>query len=165
MLRDSLRWLRRGSALLLAGVMLCGAAGCGDKDKEGNAQPTQEVQPTTSGADVTGEAAPTQEAAEPTQDAQTTPEPTEPAKEVRTDFYISSIDEELPSMYEYWKDYFSIGIAITKGELLNELKGELIIQQANSMTCGNEMKPDALLDRTATMSEGTETCPVLKFGS
>lgn len=169
MLRDSLRWLRRGSALLLAGVMLCGAAGCGDKDKEGNAQPTQDVQPTASGADVTGEAAPTQEAAEPTQDAQTTPEatpePTGPAKEVRTDFYISSIDEELPSMYEYWKDYFSIGIAITKGELLNELKGELIIQQANSMTCGNEMKPDALLDRTATMSEGTETCPVLKFGS
>ena len=68
-------------------------------------------------------------------------------------------------MSEYWKDYFSIGIAITKGELLNDFKGDLIKQQFNSMTCGNEMKPDALLDREATKSAGTETCPVLKFDS
>lgn len=68
-------------------------------------------------------------------------------------------------MYEYWEDYFSIGIAITRSELINDLKGDLIIQQFNSMTCGNEMKPDALLDREATKAGGTETCPVLSFKS
>lgn len=145
------KWIRKFAMRSFAIVMFCTFivcfAGCGDP-KEGEEElPTQEVQPTKE------------------EEKNITPTPTEPAKEVRTDFYISSLDEEIPSMYEYWKDYFSIGIAITKGELLNDFKGDLIVQQFNSMTCGNEMKPDALLDREATKLEGTETCPVLKFDS
>ena len=146
---------------MLLGVMVCGFIGCGQKeDTDGKNEGTPEAQ-VTKGAESDVQVT---QGAEPEQDATDTA-PTEPAKEVRTDFYISSIDEEIPSMSEYWKDYFSIGIAITKGELLNDFKGDLIKQQFNSMTCGNEMKPDALLDREATKSAGTETCPVLKFDS
>ncbi len=153
--------MKRGAALLLAGVMVCSFTGCGDKEEKGDASPTQSAGPTddvdvTPGATLEPEATPVPEA---------TPTPTEPPKQVRTDFYISAVDEELPSMYEYWEDYFSIGIAITRSELINDLKGDLIIQQFNSMTCGNEMKPDALLDREATKAGGTETCPVLSFKS
>ena len=151
MLSGNINGIRRAAAWMLLGVMVCGFIGCGQKeDTDGKNEGTPEAQVT--------------QGAEPEQDATDTA-PTEPAKEVRADFYISSIDEEIPSMSEYWKDYFSIGIAITKGELLNDFKGDLIKQQFNSMTCGNEMKPDALLDREATKSAGTETCPVLKFDS
>lgn len=153
-----LRWMKKGTALLAAGMMICGMSACsGGK----TAEPTPTAEPTQS-------AEPTQEPiAEPTQSAEPTAEatPTEIEKEVRTDFYISTIDEVVPSMYEYWEDYFSIGIAITKSELINDLKADLIKQQFNSMTCGNEMKADALLDREATMAAGTETCPVLSFNS
>ncbi len=161
MLSGNINGIRRAAAWMLAGVMVCGFIGCGQKeDTDGKNEGTPEAQ-VTKGAESDVQVT---QGAEPEQDATDTA-PTEPAKEVRTDFYISSIDEEIPSMSEYWKDYFSIGIAITKGELLNDFKGDLIKQQFNSMTCGNEMKPDALLDREATKSAGTETCPVLKFDS
>ncbi len=154
--------MKRGAALLLAGVMVCSFTGCGDKEEKGDTPSlTQGAEPTDD-ADVTPEATLEPEA---TPSPEATPTPTEPPKQVRTDFYISAVDEELPSMYEYWEDYFSIGIAITRSELINDLKGDLIIQQFNSMTCGNEMKPDALLDREATKAGGTETCPVLSFKS
>lgn len=153
-----LRWMKKGTALLAAGMMICGMSACsGGKTAEATptAEPTQSAEPTQ------------EPIAEPTQSAEPTAEatPTEIEKEVRTDFYISTIDEVVPSMYEYWEDYFSIGIAITKSELINDLKADLIKQQFNSMTCGNEMKADALLDREATMAAGTETCPVLSFNS
>ncbi len=161
MLSGNINGIRRAAAWMLLGVMVCGFIGCGQKeDTDGKNEGTPEAQ-VTKGAESDVQVT---QGAEPEQDATDTA-PTEPAKEVRTDFYISSIDEEIPSMSEYWKDYFSIGIAITKGELLNDFKGDLIKQQFNSMTCGNEMKPDALLDREATKSAGTETCPVLKFDS
>lgn len=161
MLPRNMNRFGRAAAWMLAGVMVCGFFGCGQRDDvDGKNEGTPKAQ-VTAGAEPDAQVT---QGAEPEQDATDTA-PTEPAKEVRTDFYISSIDEEIPSMSEYWKDYFSIGIAITKGELLNDFKGDLIKQQFNSMTCGNEMKPDALLDREATKSEGTETCPVLKFDS
>ncbi len=130
---------------------MLGLTGCGKG--EDTPTPTPTAVPTEA-AELTPEPTPT-----------TAPTPTEVEKEVRTDFYISAIDEELPSLYEAYTDYFSIGVALTASELINDLKADVVKQQFNSMTCGNEMKPDALLDREGCVTAGTEECPVLNFKS
>lgn len=155
-----LGWKKNGVCVLLAGILVLGAAGCGEKNGD-ETKITPSVQP-----EITEPAAQPTEPAEPAEPTGAgAVQPTEPAKELRTNFYVSTLDEEIPSLSEAWKDYFSMGIALTANDLRNELKEELILQQFNSMTCGNEMKADALLDRAKTLSEGTENCPVLSFKS
>lgn len=136
--------------------------GCANQGEDLPDDDTVTTAPTPTQAEAAVE--PTQEVTpEPTKAE--APTPTEVEKEVRTDFYISAIDEELPSLYEAYTDYFSIGIALTASELINDLKAEVIVDQFNSMTCGNEMKPDSLLDREGCVTIGTEECPVLNFKS
>ncbi|MDE7300370.1 MAG: endo-1,4-beta-xylanase [Lachnospiraceae bacterium] len=161
MLPKGLRRKKSSACFLLAVVLILGTAGCGGKNGEEEATPSAEPGITAPATE------PTEPASQPTQPEEPTKaaEPTEIPKEVRTNFYVSSLDEELPSLSEAWKDYFSVGVALTANELNNEFKTDLIVQQFNSMTCGNEMKPDFLLDRAKTLSEGTETCPVLSFRS
>lgn len=134
--------------------------GCGNKGEDLPEEGTVTAAPTQA------EAAP-EPTKEPTPEptATTAPTPTEVEKEVRTDFYISAIDEALPSLYEAYTDYFSIGVALTASEVINEIKAEVVLDHFNSMTCGNEMKPDSLLDREGCVTVGTEECPVLNFKS
>lgn len=73
-------------------------------------------------------------------------------------------DSDFPCLYERYQDYFSIGIGVVKYDILTKERADLILSQFNSMTCGNEMKADAVLDYNKTISEGTEECPVLNFG-
>lgn len=73
-------------------------------------------------------------------------------------------DSDFPCLYEKYQDYFSIGIGVVKYDILTKERADLILSQFNSMTCGNEMKADAVLNYNLTISEGTEECPVLSFG-
>lgn len=89
------------------------------------------------------------------------------------DFYVDSftiIQEqvtaergELPALKEVFKDYFSVGVAATRNEILGERK-DLIVEQFNSFTTGNEMKPDSLLDYQACVSDPKyDDNPAVKF--
>ena len=59
---------------------------------------------------------------------------------------------ELPSLSEIYKDYFTIGFASTVSEAAPSLH-ELLNQQFNSLTIGNELKPDSLLDYETCISD------------
>lgn len=154
--------VKKGAGILMAGVMLFSLTGCGGNGEEAPAG-TPDAETAREAEEATETPAPT-ESAEPTSTPAVSPAD-EGEKEVRTDFYVSAIDEEIPSLCREWEDYFKIGVALTYNELLNEMKAEVVAEQFNSITCGNEMKADYLLDREGTLAIGTETCPVLNFNS
>lgn len=78
------------------------------------------------------------------------------------DFYIDDITiksevatadrGELPSLKEAYKDLFSIGVAVTANEIPAD-RQDLIKQQFNSLTPGNELKPDSVLDHATSTSD------------
>jgi len=78
------------------------------------------------------------------------------------DFYVdgivlshetANVDRgEIPSLKEVYKDIFSMGVAVTAGEIPPNRR-ELIKQQFNSLTPGNELKPDSLLDYATCISD------------
>lgn len=72
-------------------------------------------------------------------------------------------------LYEFYKDDFMVGVALPGSIVKNEGKKlrATILDNFNSMTCENEMKPDALLDKAACQAnlEETYTNPVVKFDS
>lgn len=77
-------------------------------------------------------------------------------KDDLVDFYVDNITisevvteigkEELPSLYKFYEDYFFMGVAIGANDLTEESVVQLITKQFNSITMGNEMKPDSILD-------------------
>lgn len=75
------------------------------------------------------------------------------------DFIISevSVNTEkyagLPSISNVYKDYFDIGAAVSSAVLTADITNTLIKSQFSTITFGNEMKPDALLDYTACISD------------
>jgi len=54
-----------------------------------------------------------------------------------------NIDLDLPSLAETYKDFFLIGSAFSRSDLVGQ-RFELIKHHFNVMTAGNDMKPDAL---------------------
>jgi len=78
------------------------------------------------------------------------------------DFYVDGlklVEEEvtaergtLPSLKEVYQDRYLIGVAATANEI-NEGRKQLISEQFNSFTPGNELKPENLLDYTACISD------------
>ncbi|AZT91393.1 cellulose 1,4-beta-cellobiosidase [Caldicellulosiruptor changbaiensis] len=67
------------------------------------------------------------------------------------DFTISDLlklqepNYNLPSLKEKYKDDFKVGVAIGYGELTNSVDTQFIKRHFNSITPGNEMKPESLL--------------------
>ena len=59
------------------------------------------------------------------------------------------IQQDIPSLKELYSDYFKIGTAVTAKELAPQSTKDLILKQFNSITAGNELKPDAILDQKA----------------
>lgn len=51
----------------------------------------------------------------------------------------------LPSLKEKYKNDFKVGVAIGYGELINSIDKQFIKKHFNSITPGNEMKPESLL--------------------
>ena len=74
-------------------------------------------------------------------------------------------DDDFPSLAEKHAEYFSVGVAVGAAEAVNVLKQEVIMTQFNSVTLGNEMKADYVLDWEATVAAGDEECPVLNFSN
>ena len=79
-----------------------------------------------------------------------------------------SIEEDITSLKDAFKKHFKMGTATTVAEISPKTTQKLIIKHFNSLTAGNELKPDALLDRTGTLAEAEETGdytnPLVKVG-
>ncbi len=60
--------------------------------------------------------------------------------------------KDIVSLKDAYADYFKIGTAATAKELAPASTKELILKHFNSLTAGNEMKPDALLDKNASLA-------------
>lgn len=90
------------------------------------------------------------------------------------DFTISTvpageIQQDIPSLKEVYADRFKIGGAVTASELAPQAAKELIKKHYNSITLGNELKPDSILDKKATLAlmeeTGDDTDPQVNIAS
>jgi endo-1,4-beta-xylanase len=66
------------------------------------------------------------------------------------------IEEDIPSLKDVYSSYFKIGTAVTTSELASQTRKSLISKHFNSITLGNELKPDALLDQAASQEAGND---------
>lgn len=67
----------------------------------------------------------------------------------------------LPSIYKVHEDFFSVGVGVLVADLRNPDSSALINHHFNSITMGNEMKPDSLLDRAGSLAD-PEMMPVIR---
>ena len=84
------------------------------------------------------------------------------------DFTCEEVVEELVEhpeipLQNYFATYFKIGTATTQWELTPQNNKNLILHHFNSVTPGNELKPDCLLDQQASIENGDETNPQVKM--
>ncbi|MHB8127525.1 MAG: endo-1,4-beta-xylanase [Mobilitalea sp.] len=90
-----------------------------------------------------------------------------------TDFYVDGIvitkeivtadRGELPALKDAYKDLFSIGVAATANEITDSRRA-LVKEQFNSLTPGNELKPDSVLDYATCISDPKyDENPAVKF--
>lgn len=83
------------------------------------------------------------------------------------DFEISTapvytIQEDIVSLKDAYASEFKIGTAVTTDELAPQATKNLILKHFNSVTLGNELKPDAVLDKAACLemaAAGDDTNP------
>ena len=72
---------------------------------------------------------------------------------------IYDIEKDITSLKDAYKNYFKFGTACTDSELANKSAQALIKKHFNSITPGNELKPESLLDKAACQSEGKNVDP------
>ncbi len=63
-----------------------------------------------------------------------------------------AIQEELASLKDVYADYFRIGCAVAGSEFSQGATQDLILKHYNSVTIGNELKPESVLDQSATIA-------------
>ena len=82
---------------------------------------------------------------------------------------VYPIEQDIPGLKDVYGDYFKIGCAVTEGELAPKSTKELILKHFNSITLGNELKPENMLDQKATLAyleeTGDNTVPKVKLNS
>lgn len=83
---------------------------------------------------------------------------------------VIPIQEDIPSLSEVYANYFKIGTAITPSALSSKSQMDLIEKHfSESITLGNEMKPDSVLsqDKCIAVYEetGDDTNPPVSFGA
>ena len=80
---------------------------------------------------------------------------------------VYPIQKDIPSLKNVYADYFKIGCAVTASELAPQSTQDLILKHNNSITLGNELKPDALLSQSASKAyleeTGDNTVPQIKL--
>ena len=76
---------------------------------------------------------------------------------------VYQIEQDIPSLKNVYADYFKFGGAVTATELASESAQALILKHYNSLTPGNELKPDALLDQAACQSVGDNVNPQINI--
>ena len=80
------------------------------------------------------------------------------------DFSCEEVVEELVEhpeapLKDYFASYFKIGTATIQSEITPKNNKVLILHHFNSVTPGNELKPDCLLDQQASIENGGDTNP------
>lgn len=80
------------------------------------------------------------------------------------------IQEDIPSLTDVYGDYFKIGTALTNFDLTSKSFMNLVQKHfSGSVTVGNEMKPDYLLDQKASLAlvekTGDDTDPQVSLAS
>lgn len=78
---------------------------------------------------------------------------------------VHDIQQNIPSLKDIYSSYFKIGGAVTTSELAPKSAQELIKKHYNSLTLGNELKPESILDQAATIATGSETNPIVNIAS
>lgn len=81
------------------------------------------------------------------------------------------IEEDIPSLKDVYSSYFKIGTAITPSDLSSKPTMKLVQKHfSGSITLGNEMKPDSVLDQKASIAYaeangGDDTNPQVSFAA
>ena len=78
---------------------------------------------------------------------------------------VTPIETDIPSLRDVYAKYFKIGTATTTMELAPKSTKNLILKHCNSITLGNELKPDAILDKKATAELGDYDNPQVNLAS
>ncbi len=78
------------------------------------------------------------------------------------------IEKDLPSLSELYKDQFKVGTALTPDDLASQPFMDLVQKHfGESITVGNQMKPDYVLNKEATLKyleeTGDDTTPQISF--
>ena len=68
-----------------------------------------------------------------------------------------SIEKDIPGLKDVYADYFKIGTAVTAAELAPSATKDLILKHFNSLTLGNELKPENMLNQKACQEYLEET--------
>ena len=80
---------------------------------------------------------------------------------------VYPIQEDIPGLKDVYADYFKIGGAVTAKELSPKSTQDLILKHYTSITLGNELKPENMLDQKATLAyyeeSGDNTVPKVKL--
>ena len=83
------------------------------------------------------------------------------------DFTLSTVPEaemeDIPSLKDLYSEYFRFGTAATDSELASKSAQKLIKKHFNSLTPGNELKPEAVLDQAACKAKGDNVNPQVKI--
>lgn len=90
------------------------------------------------------------------------------------EYYIDdvTIEEEVEELIDFsqqlplkdlYRDYFKIGTAAVASEIAPQNAKNMILHHFNSLTPGNELKPDALLNQAASQSEGDNVNPQVRL--
>lgn len=81
---------------------------------------------------------------------------------------VYEIQQDIPSLKDVYANYFKIGAAATTDEIAPKSAKDLILKHCNSLTLGNELKPDAILDKNACLAmaaSGDDTNPQVNIAS
>ncbi len=83
------------------------------------------------------------------------------------DFYVDTcsgqllpdpeIEKDLTALKDAYADYFKLGCACADSEFKQGATKDLILKHYNSLTLGNELKPDSVLDLSKTLAYAQET--------
>lgn len=98
--------------------------------------------------------------------------------DTNVDFYVDdfeirtapvyAIQQDIVSLKDAYASYFKVGTAVTTDELAPSSTKDLIRKHFNSVTLGNELKPDAILDKNACLemaAAGDDTNPQVNIAS
>ncbi len=97
-----------------------------------------------------------------------------PSEQDKTiDFYIDdvvcthmpdpTIQTDIPNLKDAYQDYFIIGCAATASELAVGATQDMILKHYESLTFGNELKPQSVLNQSACQALGSETEVVINL--
>ncbi len=87
-----------------------------------------------------------------------------------TEVPVVEIEQDIPGLKDVFANDFKVGTALTPDNLSSKSTMDLVEKHfSGSLTAGNEMKPDAVLDKAACQAyfaeTGDDTVPQISFGA